>query len=319
MKKVIVLVIVAIVFVVGSGFAIASCTKVEPGYVGIRVNMYGNQRGVEDFPIRTGRVWHNPVTEDVYVFPTYLQTITWTRDINEGSPIDESISFNSIEGASINADVSLSYRVIGEKVPQLFVEFRQPINVITKGYMRSQIRDTFARKASKMRAIDIFGTSRSTLLNEVKSDLNKRLGPRGFEFDTVAFVGELRADQRVTNSINAVIEATQKAIEAENKVRQTKAEADQRVAKQRGESDSRVVEAEARVQVAKQAVLEAQQEAEATLTRARAQAEANETINRSITPQLIRYRSIDQWNGKLPQVTGSGGIPLIDINSGSEN
>ena len=27
----------------------------------IKVNLYGNQRGVEDFPIRTGRVWFNPV------------------------------------------------------------------------------------------------------------------------------------------------------------------------------------------------------------------------------------------------------------------
>ncbi len=32
------------------------CTKVEPGFVGIKVKLYGRQRGVQDYPIVTGRV-----------------------------------------------------------------------------------------------------------------------------------------------------------------------------------------------------------------------------------------------------------------------
>lgn len=309
MKKIIGGIIGGVIFVFALGVLIASCSKVEPGYVGIRVNMYGAQRGVEDFPLKTGRVWYNPFTEDVYKFPTFLQTVSWTRDINEGNPIDESITFNSEEGAAINADISLSYRVRAEKVPYLFVEFRQPIENITNNYMRSQVRDAFSRAASKMRAVDIFGSRKPELLNKVKADLNERLRERGFEFDTIAFIGDLRADPRVIASINAVIEATQRAIEAENKVRQTKAEAQQRIEEERGKAESRVIEAKAQAEAN---LLSARARAEANLIEAEAQARANDVVAKSLSPTLIRWHTVRRWDGKMPQVTG-GGTPLVEL------
>src|SRR3989344_2786291 len=70
----------ALTLMVGVFGNINGCTKVEPGYVGIKVNQYGSQRGVEDFPIVTGRVLYNPFTEDVYKFPTFLQNVVWTQN-----------------------------------------------------------------------------------------------------------------------------------------------------------------------------------------------------------------------------------------------
>lgn len=174
-----------------------SCTRVEPGYVGIKVNMYGSQKGVEDFPLETGRVWYNPWTEEVYKFPTFLQSVVWTRNMTEGSPIDESISFNSSEGASINTDIAISYSFDAEKVPDIFVEFRQSAEQITDVYMRSQVRDTFSRVASTMKNFEIFGEKKQELLQNVLLDLNERLEPRGFHFDMISIVGDMRADDRV--------------------------------------------------------------------------------------------------------------------------
>lgn len=269
------------------------CAKVEPGYVGIKVNQYGNQRGVEDFPVVTGRVWYNLFTEDVYTFPTFLQNIVWTKDQNEGSPNDDSITFNSIEGAIINADIALSYGFDGEAVPTLFVEFRKSAEHITHVYMRSQVRDTFSRYASIMKVTDIFGAKKQELLENVKKDLIARLGPKGFRFDMISFVGGLRVDEKVQASINAVIEATQRAIEAENKVRQATAEANQRI-------ETAIGEATAIVKVAD------------------AQAEANKKVAASLTPELVQWQAIQRWNGTLPQVTGTGGMPLIQIPSGNK-
>ncbi|MEK7201382.1 MAG: SPFH domain-containing protein, partial [Patescibacteria group bacterium] len=141
----------------------SSCTKVPPGYVGIRVNQYGTQRGVEDFPIHTGRVWYNPLTQDVYQFPTFLQNVVWNNDPNEGNADDESITFNSVEGAVVNADIALSYGFTAEKVPNLFVEFRRDPEHITQVYMRSQVRDTFSRIASTMKVTEIFGAKKQEL------------------------------------------------------------------------------------------------------------------------------------------------------------
>lgn len=271
-------------------FALNGCTKVEPGYVGIKVNQYGSQKGVEDFPLLTGRVWYNLFTEDVYKFPTFLQNIVWTKNPNEGSPNDDSITFNSIEGAPINVDIALSYGFEAEKVPSLFVEFRKDAEHITNVYMRSQVRDAFSRIASQMKVTDIFGAKKQELLVNVKKDLQANLGPKGFRFDMVSFVGSLRPDDKVQASINSVIEATQRAIEAENKVRQSVAEADQRIATAEGEAQS-------------------------ILKVAKAQAEANKVVAASLTPELVQWQAIQRWNGTLPQVTGGGGVPLIQIPS----
>lgn len=263
-------VILALLLLVNTGCV--GCTRVEPGYVGIKVNMYGSQKGVEDFPLQTGRVWYNPFTEEVYDYPTFMQNMAWVES--------EAITFNSIEGSSITADVGINYTLDAQKVPHLFIEFRQDIHTITHGYLRNQVRDAFGRVAGKFKAVEIFGEKKQALLEEVKIDLEHKLKEKGFALDTVSFMSAPRADDRVMQSINSVIEATQKAIEAENKVRQVEAEA-------------------------KQAVATAEGKAQAILAEAKAQAEANKLLTESITPELVRYRMLEKWDGVAPRVVGS--------------
>jgi len=63
---------------------------------------------------------------------------------------------------------------------------------------------------------------------------------------------------------------------------------------------------------AQQKVASAKGEAEAILVVAQGQARANDALSRSISPILVQYKSIEKWNGILPQVSG-GAIPLIDL------
>jgi len=63
---------------------------------------------------------------------------------------------------------------------------------------------------------------------------------------------------------------------------------------------------------AQQKVATAKGEAEAILVVAQGQAKANDALSRSISPILVQYKSIEKWNGILPQVSG-GAIPLIDL------
>jgi len=72
-------------------------------------------------------------------------------------------------------------------------------------------------------------------------------------------------------------------------------------------------------QVLAQREIEAQQkvatskgEAESILVVAQGQAKANEALSRSISPILVQYKSIEKWNGILPQVSG-GAVPFIDL------
>jgi len=67
----------------------------------------------------------------------------------------------------------------------------------------------------------------------------------------------------------------------------------------------REVEAQQKVAIAKG-------DAESLLVVAQNQAKANEILARSLTPILVSYKSLERWNGVLPQVSG-GVVPFIDV------
>ncbi len=63
---------------------------------------------------------------------------------------------------------------------------------------------------------------------------------------------------------------------------------------------------------AQQKVATAKGEAESILVVAQGQAKANDALSRSISSILVQYKSIEKWNGILPQVSG-GAVPLVDL------
>lgn len=82
-------------------------------------------------------------------------------------------------------------------------------------------------------------------------------------------------------------------------------------------------------QVAQQQLLKAETEKQTAITNAEAQAEtirikaeaeakANDVIRQSLTPEVIEYNKVEEWNGELPQVTGNSGtmISLDGSNAG---
>jgi regulator of protease activity HflC (stomatin/prohibitin superfamily) len=283
--------------VVGS----ASCTRVDPGHVGIRVRLAGSSRGVQNAPIVTGWVMYNPLTELVVEFPTSVQNIVWTRDAHEGSPADESITFASQEGVSVNADVGLAFHIDADKAPRLYGRFRQrDVLVLAHGYVRNVVREAINETASEMPVQDIYGAGKTRLLNESLRKVTERLSSEGFVIDQLTFNSALRLPDNVVAAINRAMEATQNAIQAENRVRQTRAEADQQVAAARGEAEA--------------ARQRASGEADGLLIRARAEAQANEIIRLSMTPAVIQYRTLERWDGHLP-VVNSGQIPMLTMDT----
>lgn len=263
------------------------CETIEPGWVGVKVNYWGGDKGTASELLR-GRIPYNKWTTRIYEFPTFTQNVVWTEDINEGSPTDEAISFNSSEGEVLKADVALSYSIEEKFIPTIFQELRQDSTYITHYYMRSKVRDAITRHAGKYKAVEMLGEKRELLLNEVLQDLREELGPRGFTFDMLAFVGKIQVSEKVKDSISATIESSQRAIEAANKVKQIEAEAAQAIAKAKGEAES-------------------------ILEKARAEAQANETITKSLSPELLSYKAMEKWDGKLPMVSGSNGTPFIQL------
>jgi regulator of protease activity HflC (stomatin/prohibitin superfamily) len=286
----------------GSCVFYSSCTRVDVGHVGIRVRLAGDDRGVEDAPIVTGWVLYNPATEDIIEFPTNVQNVVWTADLNEGAPVDESITFASREGVSVNADVGLAFHIEREMAPRLYSRFRErDVSVLAHGYVRNVVREAISEAASQMQVQDIYGVRKTELLHTAQAAIEERLGGDGFVVDQLTFVSALRLPENVVASINDAMAATQNAIQAENRVRQVRAEAEQTIAQARGDAEA--------------ARQRAQGEADAILIRARAEAQANEIIRLSTSPEVIAYRQTQRWDGQLPVVVGSGNVPMLTLES----
>jgi regulator of protease activity HflC (stomatin/prohibitin superfamily) len=293
------LVFIAFAAVVGLlVLADATLIRIDAAHVGIRVKLAGTARGVQDIPVVTGWVFYNPLTEQVVAFPTSVQNVVWTAAAHEGRNVDESITFSSQEGVNVNADIGLSFHVEAAMTPHLYLRFRQPnLALLADGYVRNAVREAFNDVASRMVVQDIYGAKKGKLVGDVGEKLRQALGKDGFIIDQITINGALRLPENVAQAINRAMEATQTAIQAENRVRQVRAEAEQAVAEAHGAAEAARQRAEG--------------EADAVLIRARADARANEIIRLSTTGAVIQYRAIQRWDGKLPMYQAGDKLPLL--------
>lgn len=280
----------------------ATTTRVDAGHVGIRVKLAGSDRGVQDMPVVTGWVFYNPITEQIVVFPTSVQNVVWTASLHEGRSVDESITFSSSEGVNVNADIGLSFHIEPSLAPRLYGRFRQnDMIALADGYVRNTVREAFNDVASKMPVQDVYGAGKSKMLADVTQKCREVLGKDGFVIDQLTINGALRLPQNVADAINRAMEATQNAIQSENRVRQVKAEADQAITQAHGAAEA--------------ARQKAQGDADALLIRARAEAKANEIIRLSTSPAVLQYRALEHWDGKLPTFNGAGQMPMLTFDA----
>ena len=281
MRKINLLVLAAIM-VLGS-----ACSKVPAGNVGVKVYLLGGSKGVESEQLGVGRYWIG-FNEELYLFPTFTQNNVWTKSKDEGSPTDESISFQTVEGMSVNADVGISYAVKPEKVSDIFQKYRKQLDEITDVYLRNMVRDAFVSIASTKPVEDVYGAGKAKLLAEVEEHVRKQCGDL-FVIERIYLVGDLRLPPQVTTALNLKIQATQQAQQKENEIRSAKADAEKKIAEAEGNARSILVVAES-------------------------QAKANKVLAESLTAEFVQYQALKQWNGVLPLTMIPGGsVPFVPV------
>lgn len=266
---------VAIVFL---ALVLAACSKVPAGNVGIKVNLLGTSKGVDIEELGPGRYWIG-MNEELYLFPTFTQNATWGN-----------LSFQTVEGMKVTADVGISYSVVPDKVPTLFQKYRRGIDEITSVYLYNIVRDAIVTAASTKPIESVYGKGKEQLLAEALENARKKVSDIGLTVDSLYWAGDLRLPPQVTNALNEKIKATQMAQQRRNEVEQAKAEADKAIASARGEAESR-------------------------LTLARAEAEAINIKGEALraNPQVLELNTIERWDGKLPYMMGGGAVPFVQV------
>lgn len=246
--------------------------RVDAGYEGIKVNLYGDNKGVDNVSLVTGAIWYNPITTAVYEYPTFVQTVDY-----------EPFSINAKDGSSFTVDPTISLKIVDGKSPEVFVKYRKDnISDVINTTLYNYVKNAFRIELNKY-TTDELVSKREEFEKAIEDRLAKELLAENFQLEQMT--SGLKYPKSLVQSIDAKNAAIQNALRAENEVKTIEAEAKKRVA-------------------------EAQGEAEALKIKGDAEAEYNRKIASSLSPLIIQQDMIEKWNGETPVFMGANGTML---------
>lgn len=240
------------------------CSRIDAGHVGVKVNMYGTDKGVNDVTEVTGWVFYNIYSTKIYEFPTFIQHKEYSGE--------ESFIVNSKDGSEFSVSPIINYSVQREKVPTIFAKYRKSLPQIEEGFLKTAVYDAF-RLATNQYSAEALISNREEFEIKVRKILDDQLLKEGFVMQQ--FTSNLVYPETFKIAIEAKNNAVQQALMAENKVKQAEAEAKIKIAESEGNASS-------------------------MLTMAKAEAETYRLKQQTISPLLLQQMWIEKWDGKLP-------------------
>lgn len=255
-------------------FSSCGYERINAGHVGIKVNLYGSDKGVDDVTEVTGAQWYNPIKTEIYEFPTYVQNAIWTSDEREGSKHNEEFKLTTKDGMEVKIDVSLNYLVAPQNSVKIFKKYRKPLNEVSNTVLRNYTRDGYNTAASSFTAEQIY-SERQAFEKTADSLVKSILEPEGFTVEKLVLVNSVRLPKSITQSIEAKVKAKQIALQKEQELAQSRADAEKRIEKSRGIAEAMKVEADA-------------------------EKYAYEQKQKALTSLLVQQEMIEKWDGKLP-------------------
>ncbi len=270
---------VAVLALAGSSFLSNAFFRVLPGYVGIRVNNIGTDAGVASSALPVG--WYfAPPGVNLYEYPVFTRTYSWTSSKTEQNEIDESFNFQDKNGLALRADISVAYHVDPTRAPILFQRYRADMDAIITGPLRNAIRNAIVERASRLGVEEIYGPQKAALVNGALADVQRYFTPVGLQVEQLYWAGNIIVPDAVLAQINAKIANEQAALAAQANVATARANAEARLAKAEGDAKSMEVEAAAI----------------------------------RTNPEIVTLRAVEKWDGRLPTYTGgSAPLPFIGV------
>ena len=246
-----------------------SCyTRVDAGHEGIKVNLYGDDKGVDGVELVTGAVWYNGFTTAVYEYPTFVQTVDY-----------EPFSFNSQDGSVFTFDPTIMLAIKSGAAPEVFVKYRKELDEILNVTLVPIIQDAFKEEINARKDNDLI-SKQTEFQNAIEARLAEELGKENFVVSKVTT--GIQYPSALVESINAKNRAQQEELRIKNEVLVAEAEVAKKVAIAKGNADAKKIEADA-------------------------EAYYNRTVSASLTPTLVNMKALEKWDGKTPVVAGGSG------------
>jgi len=188
-------------FLLGS----CSCERIDAGYEGIKVNLYGSEKGVDDIALVTGMVFYNPFTETIYEFPTFVQTVDYP-----------SFRINSKDGTVFTVDPTISFNVTANATPMIFKKYRKELQTISNQSLFNYTKDVFRLSMNKYTTDELI-SKRNLFESDVQANLDTVLAKEGFTL--IQLTSGLVYPDVIVDAINNKNKAVQDAQRAENELK----------------------------------------------------------------------------------------------------
>lgn len=198
--------------------------RVDAGCEGIKVNLYGSDKGVDDVSLVTGAVWYNPFTEQVYEYPTYVQTIDYPA-----------FTINAKDGSEFSIDPTISLKIVDGKSPQVFKKYRKELKDVINGTLFNYVKDAFRIQLNKYTTDEIV-SNRDMVEKAIEAHLSKALLKENFQLEQLT--SGLKYPNSIVEAVNAKNAAIQKAQKAQNELAVVKAEAEKKVVAAQAEAEA---------------------------------------------------------------------------------
>jgi len=256
-----------------------SCERIDAGHVGVKVNLYGNGKGVDDVTECAGLVFYNPLSTRIYEFPYFVQH----KEYIKTEDMDNSFVVNSKDGSEFHVAPMINYTVQRDKIPYVFAKYRRTLPEIEDGFIKTAIYDAFRMTANAYTAEELV-SNRQEFENRVKRTMDSAVLKEGFVVSQIT--SNLGYPASFKNAIINKNNAVQAALMAENQVKTAEAQAKIKIATAQGQSEAMLIEV-------------------------RAKAEANKLEQASLTPMLLQKQWIEKWDGALPTTQLANGTGMM--------
>jgi len=272
------------------------CARVLQDEVGVR-RKFGK---VQDKTLQPGLRWFNPFSSRIFK----LKARTVNIELELGLP--------SKEGLTVQSDISILYRIDASSAPQIMkaVGLDYEDEVILPVF-RSASADVCAQFFAK----DMHSASRAKIEHSIQERMMEVLEERGFVIEAV-LLKSISLPAGLSRAIENKLEAEQVAQRMEFELQREDAEAQRRVIAAEADRKTQVIAAEANRE---SQVIRAEGDKNGTVLRAQGTAEANQLIEESVTPTILKYRAIEAFgdlsrsNNSKVIITDGETIPLLDL------
>lgn len=273
-----------------------SLVKIPAGFVGV---VYSPNGGVRDTVLTQG--WHlvNPMNR-VTEYTVSIEQVMLSDSSREGSTHDESFSVGTSDTKKIKINFMYSYRFDPSRVTDIFNNYRGlDGKTVEVAHIRGRVKTAVEEITSTFTLMEVYGTEVNKVNSAILDHLRSKFSKEGIIFET-AGITERSVDKNTEDAI-------QKRVNNIQELESLKIDSEKAVVK----AKNSLIDAEGKKAVG---IIEAMTIAERRMIDAQSIADANAIIQKSISKDLLELKSIEKWNGVLPEVmTGNNSGTLMNI------